>query len=144
MCSIASGALDRVDNPVAWLSRSARNAVIDHYRTRRTHASILGEDRWPDPDSAAELPNDATRELSRCLQPMLDQLTSAARDALMRVDVDGEPHHRVAADPLSFSFGNSARTFRAVASGGESERTGSDQQEAAEDVHGPDPDAIRE
>ena len=34
--SIASGALDRVDNPAAWLYRSARNAVIDHYRTRRS------------------------------------------------------------------------------------------------------------
>ena len=38
--SIASGALERVDNPAAWLYRSARNAVIDHYRTRRTHASL--------------------------------------------------------------------------------------------------------
>ena len=32
--SIASGALDQVDNISAWLYRSARNAVIDHYRTR--------------------------------------------------------------------------------------------------------------
>ena len=32
--SVASGALERVDNPTAWLYRSARNAVIDHYRTR--------------------------------------------------------------------------------------------------------------
>ena len=35
--SIASGALERVDNPTAWLYRSARNAVIDHYRTRHVH-----------------------------------------------------------------------------------------------------------
>ena len=35
--SIAAGALDRVDNPTAWLYRSARNAVIDHYRTRHVH-----------------------------------------------------------------------------------------------------------
>lgn len=35
--SIASGALARVDDPIAWLYRSARNAVIDHYRTRRAH-----------------------------------------------------------------------------------------------------------
>ena len=34
--SVASGALERVDNPTAWLYRSARNAVIDHYRTGRT------------------------------------------------------------------------------------------------------------
>src|SRR6266516_3366443 len=47
--SIASGALDRVDNPTAWLYRSARNAVIDHYRTRRIHDPIPELDRWPDP-----------------------------------------------------------------------------------------------
>jgi RNA polymerase sigma-70 factor, ECF subfamily len=111
--SIASGALQRVDDPVAWLYRSARNAVIDHYRTRRTYEPIVDEDRWPDPDSSADVPNDATRELSRCLQPMLDRLTPAARDALMRVDVDGHPHHRVA-DDLGLSVsGMKSRVQRA-------------------------------
>ena len=38
--SIASGALERVDNPAAWLYRAARNAVIDHYRTRHRHDSL--------------------------------------------------------------------------------------------------------
>ena len=33
--SIAAGALETVDNPIAWLYRSASNAVTDHYRTRR-------------------------------------------------------------------------------------------------------------
>src|SRR5215207_5483352 len=86
--SIASGALERADSPIAWLYRSARNAVIDHYRTRRSHAPLDSIDAWPEPDGDDQ-PNDATRELSRCLQPMLDQLASAARDALVRVDVDG-------------------------------------------------------
>lgn len=40
--SIASGALDRVHNPTAWLYRSARNAVIDHYRTRHFHDPLDG------------------------------------------------------------------------------------------------------
>jgi RNA polymerase sigma-70 factor (ECF subfamily) len=93
--SIASGALERVDNPVAWLYRSARNAVIDHYRTRRHHAALEGLEGWPEPD-VDDAPNDATRELSRCLQPMLDQLSPAARDALVRVDVDGQTQLRAA------------------------------------------------
>jgi RNA polymerase sigma-70 factor (ECF subfamily) len=93
--SIASGALERVDNPAAWLYRSARNAVIDHYRTRRSHTSLDGLDAWPAPD-VDDTSNDATRELSRCLQPMLDQLSSAARDALVRVDVDGQTQLRAA------------------------------------------------
>jgi RNA polymerase sigma-70 factor, ECF subfamily len=93
--SIASGALERVDNPAAWLYRSARNAVIDHYRTRRTHASLESLDAWPEPD-VDDLPDDATRELSRCLQPMLNQLSPAAREALVRVDVDGQTQLRAA------------------------------------------------
>jgi RNA polymerase sigma-70 factor (ECF subfamily) len=110
--SIASGALDRVDNPAAWLYRSARNAVIDHYRTRRQHASLDGLDAWPAQD-VDDTPNDATRELSRCLQPMLDQLPSAARDALVRVDVDGQTQLRAARDlGLSLS-GMKSRVQRA-------------------------------
>jgi RNA polymerase sigma-70 factor (ECF subfamily) len=110
--SIASGALERVDNPAAWLYRSARNAVIDHYRTRRQHISLEGLDAWPEQD-ADDVPNDATRELSRCLQPMLDRLPDAARDALVRVDVDGETQLRVARElGLSLS-GMKSRVQRA-------------------------------
>ena len=39
--SIANGALDRVDNPVAWLIRSASNAIIDHAQP----VSIVGPER---------------------------------------------------------------------------------------------------
>ena len=110
--SIASGALERVDNPAAWLYRSARNAVIDHYRTRRSHASLDGLEEWP----AQELddqPNDATRELSRCLQPMLDQLSPAARDALVRIDVDGQTQQRAARELGVSLSGMKSRVQRA-------------------------------
>jgi RNA polymerase sigma-70 factor (ECF subfamily) len=109
---IASGALDRVDNPAAWLYRSARNAVIDHYRTRRQHAPLDGLDGWP-AQELDDVPNDATRELSRCLQPMLDQLPSAARDALVRVDVDGQTQLRAARDLGLSVSGMKSRVQRA-------------------------------
>jgi RNA polymerase sigma-70 factor (ECF subfamily) len=111
--SIASGALDRVDNPTAWLYRSARNAVIDHYRTRRLHDRIDDADAWPDPDGDDNRPNEATRELARCLMPMLDQLPAPARDALVRVDVDGQTQH-AAAQQLGISVsGMKSRVQRA-------------------------------
>lgn len=111
--SIASGALERVDNPVAWLYRSARNAVIDHYRTRHRHDPLDDQDHWPDPDTPDGEPNDATRELSRCLQPLLHQLPPAAREALERVDVAGETHQH-AADTLGISVsGMKSRVQRA-------------------------------
>src|SRR5688572_31459548 len=53
--SIASGALDRVENPAAWLYRSARNAVIDHYRTRRVGDPLTDLEAWPEPDGIDEI-----------------------------------------------------------------------------------------
>jgi len=111
--SIASGALERVDNPVAWLYRSARNAVIDHYRTRHVHQPLDDVDAWPDPGPTDNRPNAATRELARCLQPMLYQLPASARDALTRVDIDGQTHQQ-AADQLGLSVsGMKSRVQRA-------------------------------
>jgi RNA polymerase sigma-70 factor (ECF subfamily) len=111
--SIASGALERVENPVAWLYRSARNAVIDHHRTRHPHEPIVDHDRWPDPEIVGDAPNDATRELSRCLRPLLEQLAPTARDALVRVDIEGHTH-RDAADTLGLSVsGMKSRVQRA-------------------------------
>jgi RNA polymerase sigma-70 factor (ECF subfamily) len=101
--SIASGALEHVDNPTAWLYRSARNAVIDHYRTRRVNGGDPATiERWPDPGPTDDLPNTATRELAQCLQPMLDQLGPKTRDALTRVDIEAQTHQR-AADALGIS-----------------------------------------
>ncbi len=63
--SIAAGALERVDNPTAWLYRSARNAVIDHYRTRHVHEPLEPADElWPEPEPTDDRPNDATRDLA--------------------------------------------------------------------------------
>jgi RNA polymerase sigma-70 factor, ECF subfamily len=111
--SIASGALERVDNPAAWLYRSARNAVIDQYRTRRIHDSLDNSDAWPDPDASDDLPNDATRQLSKCLQPLLDQLPPPARDALARVDIDGQTHKSAAHDLGISLSGMKSRVQRA-------------------------------
>jgi RNA polymerase sigma-70 factor, ECF subfamily len=111
--TIASGALDRVDNISAWLYQSARNAIIDHHRTRRRIDHDLDLDLWPEPEPSDDLPNDATRELARCLQPMMGALNPTARDALTRVDLDGQTH-RQAADQLGVSVsGMKSRVQRA-------------------------------
>jgi RNA polymerase sigma-70 factor, ECF subfamily len=111
--SIASGALDQVDNLTAWLYRSARNAVIDHYRTRRIHDQIADLERWPDPGSSDNEPNQATRELARCLKPLLADLHPAARDALTRVDLDGQTHQQAAAQLGISVSGMKSRVQRA-------------------------------
>jgi RNA polymerase sigma-70 factor, ECF subfamily len=112
--SIAAGALQRVDNPTAWLYRSARNAVIDHYRTRHAHdpLDIVGELR-PEPEPVDDRPNDATRDLARCLQPLVAQLPDIYREALDRVDLAGETHHDAAAQVGISTSGMKSRVQRA-------------------------------
>lgn len=122
--SIATGALERVDDVTAWLYRSARNAVIDHHRTRRPSLPLPDADRWPDPDARRwsdpatspddpNGPNAATRELARCLQPLLTRLPPDSRDALTRVDLEGQTHQQ-AADQLGISVsGMKSRVQRA-------------------------------
>jgi len=111
--SIASGALEHVENPTAWLYRSARNAVIDHYRTRHHNAPLDQTAQWPDPGPSDNRPNQATRDLAHCLQPLLETLPTAARDALIRVDLNGQTHHH-AADALGISVsGMKSRVQRA-------------------------------
>ena len=111
--SIASGALEHVDDPAAWLYRSARNAVIDHYRTRRVHAAADDLENWPELNATGSQPNDATRQLAHCLRPLLEQLPSSARDALVSVDLGGTTH-REAAETFGISVsGMKSRVQRA-------------------------------
>ena len=95
--SLAAGAFDTVDSPSAWLYRAARNAVIDHYRLRKRHDTLADAERWPDPERGDDLPNLATRELAGCLRPLAARLAPTYRDALTRVDLDGQTHQQAAA-----------------------------------------------
>jgi RNA polymerase sigma-70 factor (ECF subfamily) len=100
---IASGSLATADNPIAWLYRSAHNAVIDHYRTRRSHDHLDQHPEQPSEDGAEDnRPNAATRELARCLQPLILALEPIYRDAVTRVDLDGQTH-QLAADELGIT-----------------------------------------
>lgn len=82
----------------AWLHRIARNAIIDHYRTRRSSVPLPADDvlelSFHRQGDDAE-PNAATRELAQCLRPLIDQLPDKYREAITLVDLDG--HTQVAA-----------------------------------------------
>lgn len=89
--SIAAGALDRVDNPIGWLIRSASNAVIDHHRTARRHETIDDHDggRWDDHLLADHDAADTMAQLTRCIQPLVAHLAPVYRDAITWVDLEG-------------------------------------------------------
>ncbi len=77
-----------ISNPQAWLYRAARNATIDHYRTRRQHDPV-SPDQVDERNLESNAPNVATRELAQCLRPMIAQLPNKYRDALTLVDLEG-------------------------------------------------------
>ena len=73
----------------AWLYRVARNAIVDHYRTRR-RLHPLPEDRHQAFDESDDAgPNRATRELAACLRPLVDQLPNHYREAVILVELEG-------------------------------------------------------
>jgi RNA polymerase sigma-70 factor, ECF subfamily len=109
---------DRLD---AFAYRIARNAIIDHYRSRATAKEIaaapdelitrLDADR--DLDEQAD--GHARQELARCLEPLVARLPEPYREALMLTDL-GELSQVEAAGLVGLSIpGMKARVQRARA-----------------------------
>jgi RNA polymerase sigma-70 factor (ECF subfamily) len=111
--SLAAGALERADDLNGWLFRAAQNAIVDHYRTRRPTAGLADEvTSVAEPEVADAGPNRATRELARCMQPLIEQLPSKYRDALVAVDLEGRTHHEAAAAAAMSVSGMKSRVQR--------------------------------
>ena len=66
----------------------------------------------PDHEPSDAGPNQATRELARCLQPMIEQLPATYRDALIAVDLDGRTQHDAAAELGLSTSGMKSRVQR--------------------------------
>lgn len=121
--SIAAGALERVDNPIAWLFRSATNAVIDHHRARRPPEPlddevVMARAARPAVDGAldsapGEGADDTVEQLTRCVQPMVARLDPIYRDAITWIDLDGRPQHEAAAAAGVSLSGMKSRVQRA-------------------------------
>lgn len=84
-----------ITNPQAWLYRAARNATIDHYRTRRVTEPLEATQDLADL-AGDDGPNSATRELAACLRPLVRQLPAKYRTALTLVDLDGRTQREAA------------------------------------------------
>ncbi|WP_281689930.1 sigma-70 family RNA polymerase sigma factor [Pseudonocardia thermophila] len=84
--------LDSVDDRerlTHWVSRVARNAVIDEYRRA---GRALEQLEAAVEDGAVDEPDDAESvldELAPCLRPLLDGLSPEQRRAVQLVDLDG-------------------------------------------------------
>ena len=75
----------------AWLYTVARNAVIDHYRSRRI-IEPLPYDFDARSDAPETQPPAALQEAALCLRPVVDTLPERYRRAVTMVDLDGLTH----------------------------------------------------
>ena len=88
------GSLRDAERLHAWVYRTARIVIVDHYRSssvRREVTSGAADDL--EMAGGPELPVDdetiALRELATCLAPMLRQLSPTYREAVILADLEG-------------------------------------------------------
>ena len=87
------GSLRDAERLHAWVYRTARNVIVDHYRssTGRREASGDAEDlaAADAPDVSFDDESVALQELATCLTPMLRQLQPTYREAVTLTDLEG-------------------------------------------------------
>lgn len=93
---------------IVWLYQTARNLVIDYYRSKRTTlplpASLVSE------ESPIEM--DAFQELASGLGEMIDCLPDIYRVALVEVELNGIPQNKLAKDLNLSVSGTKSRVQR--------------------------------
>lgn len=82
--------LEEVKNWKAWLYAIARNAIIDHYRTRKPMEQL------PETLLAEEPEPSGIQELVRCVLPLIQELPPKYRESLELADLDGWSQKSVA------------------------------------------------
>jgi RNA polymerase sigma-70 factor, ECF subfamily len=76
----------------SWLYQIARNAIIDYYRSQKPAVDIPESLTHAKPDPGEKV----TRELSDCLQPMIQRLPETYREAVILSELKGLTQKEVA------------------------------------------------
>ena len=90
-------ALPAGERLAAWMYRTARNAIVDHYRARavRAHADVAEADSIAAADDPRGEPQ-LIAELSGCLRRMVERLDEPYRQALKLADLERLTQHEIA------------------------------------------------
>jgi len=97
----ASTGLDRLAEPSklpGWLFLIARNAVIDHYRTRKATVAVPDDLVAPDPPDVGE-----TEALKAAFRRMIHSLPGPYREAILLTEFEGLTQKELA-ERLGISF----------------------------------------
>lgn len=92
----------------SWLYQITKNAVIDHYRTRKPSVDLPEWLSQPEADPTAQ----ARQELEACLRPMIEQLPAKYRDALILSELEGKTQLEVSKEQQISLSGVKSRVQR--------------------------------
>jgi RNA polymerase sigma-70 factor (ECF subfamily) len=98
------GSLRDAERLHAWVYRTARNAIVDYYRSAAGRRELAAGDAGDLESAEAAAPpplldedeGAALRELATCLAPMLGQLSPAYQEAIRIVDLEGATQQEAA------------------------------------------------
>jgi RNA polymerase sigma-70 factor (ECF subfamily) len=93
-----------IERPEAFLFRSARNAVVDYYRTRKPHAHLPDDADTADiPDRAVtgtsdeeELTAEIRLRMTGWMQPLIEELEEPYRTTLRMSELQELPYREIA------------------------------------------------
>jgi RNA polymerase sigma-70 factor (ECF subfamily) len=72
----------------AWIFKIARNSIVDYFRKNARPTEGLAEDfDLPAPTEQSEIDYSALKELSHCLQPMIETLPESYRHAILLTEL---------------------------------------------------------
>jgi len=75
-----------------WIHQITRNAIIDHYRSRKSHTELPETIMAPEKDNAET----ARQEIEGCMLPLVKHLPDTYREAVMLSEIEGLTQKQVA------------------------------------------------
>ncbi|HSA87329.1 MAG TPA: RNA polymerase sigma factor SigZ [Nitrospira sp.] len=88
------------DRLVSWMFQITRHVIIDYYRSperrREVPVGLTTDLEEHDAEASSVSDSDDKMELSGCLRPMLERLTSEYREAIRLVELEGLTHQQAA------------------------------------------------
>jgi RNA polymerase sigma-70 factor, ECF subfamily len=78
------------DKLQSWLYQIARNAIADHFDSRKPMSELPDLPQIPEDSSTKAL-----KDLAACLLPMIDELPPHYRESIMLSEMEGKPHKEI-------------------------------------------------
>ena len=82
------------DKMESWVYRIARNAIVDHYRSRTKFIPLAGE--TPDHEARTDDREETPEDLLACLKPMIEDMPEKYRQAINLAEYGGLTQKEVA------------------------------------------------